>query len=64
MQIISDIKEIKRLTRRGQRRTVLQELRRRGIHHEVAHDGWPVVYIADDAPQRATKPNLSALRKT
>jgi len=64
VKIISDISQIKALTRRGQRASVIKELKRRKIRHEVAHDGWPVVYIpeATDLPSRA-RPNLQALRE-
>jgi hypothetical protein len=39
VKIITDIDEIKALTRRGQKKTVIAELRRRKIRHEIAHDG-------------------------
>ena len=62
MYILTDIDEIKRLTRRGHRRTVLLELDRRGIRYEVAHDGWPVVYITDVEALPSTRPNFAAMR--
>lgn len=58
MHVITDIKEIKRLTRRGQRKTVIAELRRRGIRFDVAHDGWPVVFLGDVAELPSTRPNF------
>lgn len=58
MHIITDIDQIKRITRRGQRRTVIAELRRRGIRFDVAHDGWPVVYLSDVAELPTTRPNF------
>jgi hypothetical protein len=62
MHIISDIKEIKRLTRRGQRETVIAELKRRGIRFEVAHDGWPILYISEVSSLPSSRPNFKALR--
>lgn len=58
MHIITDIDRIKALTRRGQRRTVIQELKRRGIRHEIAHDGWPVVYLSEVSELPLTRPNF------
>ena len=63
MHIITDIKQIKALTRRGQKRTVIAELKRRRIHYEVGHDGWPVVYIPEVTGLPSTRPNFDALRK-
>ncbi len=62
MHIITEIEEIKRLTRRGQKRTVLEELDRRGIRYEVAHDGWPVLYMDDVRTIPSTRPNFAAMR--
>jgi hypothetical protein len=63
MHIITDIEEIKRLTRRGQRRTVIAELRRRGIRFDVAHDGWPVVFLPEVSEVPSKRPNFAALGK-
>lgn len=60
MKIITDISQIKALTRRGQRKTVIAELRRRGIRFDVAHDGWPVIMIPDTEDFPATRPNFGA----
>ena len=61
VHIITDKDEIKRLTRRGQRRTVIAELRRRGLRYEVAHDGWPVIYISEVSDLPSKRPNFAAL---
>lgn len=58
MHLLTDIQEIKRLTRRGQRKTVIAELKRRGIRFDVAHDGWPVVYLSEVAQLPSTRPNF------
>lgn len=63
MFVVTDIDEIKRLTRRGQRKTVIQELTRRGIRFEVAHDGWPVVYLSEVSALPSTRPNFGGERK-
>lgn len=64
MQIVSDIAEIKRITRRGQRRTVIRELDRRNWQYDIGHDGWPVVYLpdVDTLPGRQARPNWNAQR--
>lgn len=63
MHIITDIDRIKALTRRGQKRTVIDELKRRKIRHEIAHDGWPIVFISDAVGLPSNRPNFEALRK-
>lgn len=62
MHIITDINEIKRLTRRGQRKTVIAELRRRRISYEVAHDGWPVVMLPDVSDMPTTRPDFGGMQ--
>ena len=62
MLIITDIDQIKRLTRRGHKRTVLEELERRGIRYEIAHDGWPVLYMDDVRTIPSTRPNFAAMK--
>lgn len=62
MHIITDIAKVKALTRRGQRKTVIAELERRGIRFELAHDGWPVVYISEVTDLPSTRPNLGGKR--
>ena len=47
MHIITAVNEIERRARRDQKRTVIEELRRRGIRYEVAHDGRPVVHLSE-----------------
>ncbi len=61
MHIISDIQEIKRITRRGQRKTVIAELKRLGYRYKVGHDGWPVVYISEVTDLPSTRPDFSSL---
>ena len=63
LHIITDIEKIKALTHRGQRKTVIAELKRRGIRFDVAHDGWPVAYISDVDDLPRTRPNLAALKR-
>jgi len=66
MHIISDQKQLKALTKRGQKRTVIEELVRQGfrpdIDFRIAHDGWPVLYLRDvDTGPSGGRPNFEAL---
>lgn len=58
MHIITDMDQIKRITRRGQRKTVIAELKRRGIRFDVAHDGWPVLYLSEVSAVPLTRPKF------
>ncbi len=64
MHIITDIAEVKRFTKRGQRRTAIAELERRGVRYQVAHDGWPIILLSDvdELPSRDSRPNWEALK--
>ena len=49
MHIISDIDKVKSFTHRGQRKTCIAELERRGVQYQVAHDGWPIILLSEIA---------------
>lgn len=63
MHIISDISQVKAITKRGTKTGAIEECVRMGFDFRVAHDGWPVIFIPEvTGLQSARKPNFEALR--